>query len=134
MVAQIDEQHAAMVADAVTPARKPDDGADLLGAQRAAIMGTIPMHQGLEGAPVPHARVEFQWRCRVPSRGAAAAGQGLADAAGNGNTWLLPHFAIIAVAMQPGIDFETVAPASCDTRGDVARCCRIRHSKRVGRT
>jgi hypothetical protein len=36
----------------VAPSRKPDGGADLLGAQRAAVMGTIPMHQGLEGAPV----------------------------------------------------------------------------------
>ncbi len=51
MVAQIDEQHAAMVADAVTPSRKPDGGVDVVGAQRAAIMGTVPMHQGLEGAP-----------------------------------------------------------------------------------
>jgi hypothetical protein len=32
MVAQIDEQHAAMVADAVTPARKPDGGVDVVGA------------------------------------------------------------------------------------------------------
>ena len=34
MVAQVDEQHAAMVADAVTPARKADGGADV--ARRAA--------------------------------------------------------------------------------------------------
>ena len=72
MVAQIDEQQAAMVADAVTPARKPDGGTDLLGAQRAAGMGTIPMHQGLEGAPDSPARVESM-SVPLPQQGEAAA-------------------------------------------------------------
>ena len=108
MVAQVDEQHAAVVADAVTPARKPDGGTDLLGAQRAAIMGTIPMHQGLEGAPASPARIE-SCPCRS-SEGEAAEGQGLAEAERNGNTQLLPHLAIIADVIRP-------APASKATRG-----------------
>ena len=38
MVAQVDEQHAAMVADAVAPARQPHDLADIAVAKRAAGM------------------------------------------------------------------------------------------------
>ena len=49
MVAQIDEQHAAMVADAVAPAGKPRRGADMFGAQRAAGMGPIAMHHSPRG-------------------------------------------------------------------------------------
>ena len=45
MVAQIDEQHAAMVADAVAPAGKPHGLADVALAQRAAGMGAIAMHR-----------------------------------------------------------------------------------------
>ena len=44
MVAQIDEQHAAMVADAVAPAGKPHVLADVAVAQRAAGMGAVAMH------------------------------------------------------------------------------------------
>jgi hypothetical protein len=38
MIAQIDEQDAAMVTDAVTPARKPHGRADIALAKRAAVM------------------------------------------------------------------------------------------------
>ncbi len=44
MVAQIDEQHAAMVADAMAPARKPDLDADVAVAERAAGMAAVAMH------------------------------------------------------------------------------------------
>ena len=44
MVAQVDEQHAAMVADAMAPAREPDGLADVLFAERAAGMGAVAMH------------------------------------------------------------------------------------------
>ena len=44
MVAQIDEQHAAMVADAMAPAGQPDLGADVAVAKRAASMGAIAVH------------------------------------------------------------------------------------------
>ena len=45
MVAQIDEQHAAVVADAVAPAGQPHVLADVALAQRAAGMGTVAMHE-----------------------------------------------------------------------------------------
>ncbi len=45
MVAQIDEEHAAMVADAVAPAGEPGDGADIGGAKPAAGVGTVAMHR-----------------------------------------------------------------------------------------
>ena len=44
MVAQIDEQHAAMVALAVDPARQADGRADIGGAQVGAVMGTVGVH------------------------------------------------------------------------------------------
>ena len=44
MVAQIDEQHPAMVADAVAPARKPHFFADVALAKRAAGVSPIAMH------------------------------------------------------------------------------------------
>src|SRR6185369_1161237 len=44
MVAQVDEQHAAMVADAVAPARQPDGLANMALAERAAGMGPVTMH------------------------------------------------------------------------------------------
>ncbi len=44
MVAQVDEQHAAMVADAMAPARQPHGLADVALAQRAAGVGAIAMH------------------------------------------------------------------------------------------
>ena len=47
MVAQIDEQHPAMVADAVNPARDPDGLADMLLAELAAGMGAVAMHRAL---------------------------------------------------------------------------------------
>ena len=45
MVAQVDEQHAAVVADAVAPAGKPDLLADLGGGERAAGVGAIAVHR-----------------------------------------------------------------------------------------
>ena len=44
MVAQVDEQHAAMVALAMDPARQADGLADIGGSQGAAGMGAIGMH------------------------------------------------------------------------------------------
>ena len=44
MVAQIDEQHAAMVANAVAPARQPDRLVDIALAERAAGVGPVTMH------------------------------------------------------------------------------------------
>ena len=44
MVAQVDEQHAAMVADAMTPARQANGFADIALAERAAGMGPVTMH------------------------------------------------------------------------------------------
>ena len=46
VVAQIDEEQAAVVADAMAPAREPDGFADMRGAERAAGVGTIAMHLG----------------------------------------------------------------------------------------
>ena len=47
MVAQVDEQHAAVVALAVDPARQADGLADVGGAQLGAIMGAIGVHVDL---------------------------------------------------------------------------------------
>jgi hypothetical protein len=44
MIAQIDEQDAAMVADTMAPARKPNLLADIALAERATTMRTITMH------------------------------------------------------------------------------------------
>jgi hypothetical protein len=44
MVAQVDEQHTAMVADAVAPAGQPDRLVDIALAERAAGMGPVTMH------------------------------------------------------------------------------------------
>jgi hypothetical protein len=44
MVAQIDEQHAAMVANAMAPAGQPYGLADVALAERAAGMGPVTMH------------------------------------------------------------------------------------------
>ncbi len=44
MVAQIDEQHAAVIAHAMHPAGQPHGLADVAVAQRAAGVGTIAMH------------------------------------------------------------------------------------------
>ena len=44
MIAQIDEQHAAMIALAVHPARKTDGLADIGGAELGAVMGAIGVH------------------------------------------------------------------------------------------
>ena len=47
MVAQVDEQHAAMVADAVAPAGEADARADIGRPERPAGMGPITVHGGL---------------------------------------------------------------------------------------
>src|SRR5277367_3858621 len=44
MVAQIDEQHAAMIANAMAPARQPNRLANIALAERAAGMGPVTMH------------------------------------------------------------------------------------------
>ena len=44
MVAQIDEQHAAVIADAMAPAGQPDVGAVLGEGQGAAGMGAVAVH------------------------------------------------------------------------------------------
>jgi hypothetical protein len=44
MVAQIDEKHAAMIADAMAPAREPNLFADIGFAKHAAGMGAVAMH------------------------------------------------------------------------------------------
>ena len=44
MVAQVDEQQLAMVAEAMDPARKTDHLADIFTAQVVAFVGTITMH------------------------------------------------------------------------------------------
>jgi hypothetical protein len=49
MVAQVDEQHAAMVADAVAPARQAGDPADIGFAERAAGVGTVTVQGGGHG-------------------------------------------------------------------------------------
>src|SRR5882672_11285972 len=57
MVAQVDEQQAAMVADAVAPAGKPHIVADVARAKRAAGVGAITMHgrtfRGRQIRPLP---------------------------------------------------------------------------------
>jgi hypothetical protein len=45
MVAQVDEQHAAMVADAMAPAGKPDGRADVAVAELAAGVGAVAVHE-----------------------------------------------------------------------------------------
>ena len=52
MVAQVDEQHAAMVADAVAPAGEPHVAADVAVAQRAAGMAAIAVHRHRPGFSV----------------------------------------------------------------------------------
>ena len=59
MVAQIDEEHAAMIADAMAPAGKANGLADVGRAERPAGMGTITVHDGLfrlSGAPFTRGR------------------------------------------------------------------------------
>jgi hypothetical protein len=44
VVAQVDEQHAAMVSDAVAPAGNANGLADVAGAKRAASVGAVTVH------------------------------------------------------------------------------------------
>jgi hypothetical protein len=52
MVAQIDEKNAAMVADAVHPARNPDILADMLFSELAAGVGAVGRGQARRGRGV----------------------------------------------------------------------------------
>jgi hypothetical protein len=45
MVAQIDEQHAAMITNPVAPARQPHGLVDIAVAERAASVGPVTMHE-----------------------------------------------------------------------------------------
>src|SRR5262249_47463969 len=49
VVAQVDEQHAAMVADAMAPAREANLPADVARAKRAAGVGAVTVHGGPSG-------------------------------------------------------------------------------------
>src|ERR1700761_9774978 len=77
MVAQIDEQHAAMVADTMAPARQPDGLVDIAVAERAAGVGPVTMHGNPEN------------RSEKANRSGKACprqeGQGLPEAAQRGN-------------------------------------------------
>jgi hypothetical protein len=55
MVAQIDEQQAAMVALAMHPAGQPDGLANMRGALRAAGVGAVEMHSRLVELPPDNA-------------------------------------------------------------------------------
>jgi hypothetical protein len=57
MVAQVDEQHAAMVADAMAPAGQAHGGADVALAERAAGVGTVAMQGHGFSFPGVHAAV-----------------------------------------------------------------------------
>jgi hypothetical protein len=59
MVAQIDEQYAAMVADAVTPAGNADGLADVFFAELAAGVGAIGVHGNPDGKSVARCLAEF---------------------------------------------------------------------------
>ena len=77
MIAQVDEQHAAMVADAVAPAGQPGDLIDVALAERAAGVGPIAMHDN------PEARLGLD--SAVP-RGRGRR-QGLPEPIPRGNRW-----------------------------------------------
>ena len=65
MVAQIDEQHAAVVADAMAPAGKTDLGPDIAVAKIAAFMGAIAVH----------CRLHCLFDCCWPERGKRTRGR-----------------------------------------------------------
>ena len=67
MVAQVDEQHAAMVADAMAPAGQPNRLADMALAERAAGMGPVTMH----GGPENGCRRDRNRQAERPARSAA---------------------------------------------------------------
>src|SRR5215469_10721375 len=50
-ISRVDEQHAAMVADAVTPTREAGLDADVVLAERAAGMGAVPVHGDVLSSP-----------------------------------------------------------------------------------
>ena len=50
MVAQVDEEHAAMVANTMAPARQANRLVDIALPERAAGVGTVTMHGDLEGS------------------------------------------------------------------------------------
>src|SRR6516165_3841371 len=65
MVAQVDEQHATMVANAVTPAGQANRLADVALAERAAGMGPVTMH----GCLKPGVGMRFGAKRVDPKRG-----------------------------------------------------------------
>ena len=84
MVAEVDEQHAAVVADPVAPAGQPDVGTDVGFAQGAAGVGAVAVHgRRLSGAWArdgrgagPRGPRRSAWRpglCQIRRRGPDAA-------------------------------------------------------------
>ncbi len=63
MVAQVDEQKPAVIADAMNPTREANDGADMRLAQLAAGMCPINMHE--EVSPGALTRGKSAWRLGV---------------------------------------------------------------------
>ena len=64
MIAQIDEQHPAMVALAVDPARQLDGRSDVARTERGAMVGTVGVHGGISMLVMP-AKGWHPHRCRV---------------------------------------------------------------------
>ena len=84
MVAKVDEEQAAMVADAMHPAGQADGLADVVGAERAAGMGSVTVHlvHGIgswPGAAAENARGSLL--VKDGERGTAAAGNRGSDEA-----------------------------------------------------
>ena len=63
VVAQIDEEDAAQIPSVVQPARQAHGGADVGGAQRAAGVGTVPMHRPSNLSVVPDRGRPRNWAC-----------------------------------------------------------------------
>jgi hypothetical protein len=62
MIAQIDEQHTAMIALAVNPARQADGLSNMAGAQGAAGVGTVKVHRNSFQSPRNGAGAQAEWR------------------------------------------------------------------------
>jgi hypothetical protein len=70
VIAQIDEQHAAVVADTVAPAGEADGLAGMLFAKRAAGMGAVAVHQNLRLDEGGQRRAKSAWgSCFVKASG-----------------------------------------------------------------
>jgi len=79
MVAQIDEQHAAMVANAMAPAGQTRRLVNVVLAERAAGMGPVTMH-GISKKPMSEDRIGRR-------QGLPGLREGLPEAARGGNQW-----------------------------------------------